>query len=310
MRSAHARRRLTQHGWLLGLALACAPGCVWRDPQRWPGPMTPEVDPLPPGDSTHHPAGPEEVSLIRHADPVQVRPAGALSGHPLSFYEKKVRLTAGGAVIVAPGGRAELLWAGGTSIVLFGRGIGWVGSPSRGEPMFEFQEVERASLNLHEGDQVRLLGGSILSGTSGPYLLERTPEGTMWVRNQSKGGVRLAFREELFELGPGQGVLLPLLSEGAAPFSDDPALQRINGPGFSVRLLGDLEVAEEAEAGMLRVNATTPSSEPREVRGLGVRVKLSTGDSAVFSGMSSKPVAKPAPDAPAAQPPAETPTKN
>jgi hypothetical protein len=271
--------------------------------------MRPEVDPLPPGDAAVHPAGPEEVSLIRHADPVQVRPAGALSGHPLSFYEKKVRLTAGGAVIVAAGGRAEVLWPGGSSIVLFGRGIGWVGSQSRGEPMFEFQEVERASLDLHEGDQVRLLGGSILSGASGPYLLERTPEGTMWVRNQSKGSVRLAFREELFELGPGQGVLLPLLSEGAAPFSDDPALQRVNGPGFSVRLLGDLEVAEESEAGMLRVNATTPSNEPREVRGLGVRVKLSTGDSAVFSGMGSRPTAKSKPEAPAATPPPQTPPK-
>jgi hypothetical protein len=292
---------------LLALALSFAPACLWRNTQRWPGPMRPEVDPLPAGDAANHPAGPEEVSLIRHADPVQVRPAGALSGHPLSFYDKKVRLTAGGAVIVAPGGRAEVLWPEGSSVVLSGRGIGWVGSPSRGEPMFEFQDVERASLELREGDQVRLLGGSILSGASGPYVLERTPEDTMWVRNQSKGSLRVAFREELFELGPGQSVLLPLLSEGAAPFSDDPALQRINGPGFSVRLLGDLAVEEDG--GSMHVSATSPSNDVREVRGLGVRVKLSTGDTATFSGLGPKSAPAPDPNAPPATPPAENPPK-
>ena len=109
--------------WALALALSLAPGCVWwRDAQRWPGPMRATVEPLPPGDLAYHPPGPEEVSLIRHADQVQVRPAGALQGHPLSFYDKKVRLKAGGAAIVAPGGRAEILWPEGSSIVLFGRG--------------------------------------------------------------------------------------------------------------------------------------------------------------------------------------------
>ena len=288
------------------IALLLTPSCFWRGTQRWPAPMQAEVVPLPAGDAANHPVGPEEVSLIRHADPVQVRPAGALSGHPLNFYEKKVRLTAGGAVIVAAGGRAEVLWSSGSSIVLFGRGIGWVGSPSRGEPMFEFQEVERATLELHEGDQVRLLGGSILSGASGPYVLERTPEGTQWVRNQSKGSVRVAFREELFELGPGQGVLLPLLSESAAPYSDDPALKRVNGPGFSVRVLGDLEVTEDENS--MRVDATSASDDAREARSLGVRVRLSTGDSVTFSGLG-KPKSAPVPAAADATPPASTPPK-
>jgi hypothetical protein len=276
------RHRLTLA--LAALAAATSSCVWWRDTQRWPGPMEATVDPLPPGDSTNHVAGPEEVSLIRHADPVQVRPAGALQGHPLAFYDKKVRLTAGGGVIVAPGGRAEVLWPEGTSIVLFGRGIGWVGSPSRGEPMFEFQDVDRATLQLREGDQVRLLGGALLSGASGPYVLEHdTADATLWVHNQSKGSLQVAFREELFELTPDQALLLPLLSSGGAPFSEDPALERVSGPGFNVRVLGKLDVDQDALS--LRASADASSVENREARALGVRVRLAQGESVTFSSL-------------------------
>jgi hypothetical protein len=179
----------------------------------------------------------------------------------MAFYDKRARLTAGGAVIVSPGGRAEVIWPGGSSIVLFGEAVGWVGSPSRGEAMFELQELDRARLDLMAGDQVRLIGGALLSGSSGPYVLQHDPDGTVLVHNQSKGPVQVAFREEVFDLAPGQAVRIPLLSSGGAPFVDDPSLQRFSGPGFNVRLLGAVECVEEDG---------------------GVRVQLDPGDSVFF----------------------------
>ena len=237
------------------LALMCT-ACAWQSTQRWPGPMRNTRDALPQGDAAQHPAGPEEVAVVRHADPVQIRPAGAMSGHPMEFYDKRARLTAGGAVIVSPGGRAEVLWPNGTSIVMFGEAVGWIGSTSRGEPILEFDALDRAQLVLQEGDSVRLLGGALLSGSSGPYLLEHEADGTLLVHNQSKAQVRIGFREEIFDLQPGQVVRIPLISSGGAPYVDDPSLQRYNGPGFQVRLLGALACV--ADAGGVR-----PGHRPR-----------------------------------------------
>jgi len=276
---------------VLAALLACAalPACLWRTTQRWPGPMQSSADPLAPGDSAEHPPGPEEVTLIRHADPVQVRPVGALSGHPLSFFDKRARLNAGGAVIVSPGGRAEVLWPGGSSVVLFGEAVGWIGSPSRGEPMFELRELDRARLDLHPGDQVRILGGAVLTGASGPYVLQRDPDQTVLVHNQSKEPVQVAFREEHFDLSAGQIVRLPLLSSGGAPFVEDPELERFAGPGYNVRLLGTLDCAE-ADGGV-RVRA--PEGSAGEARAFGVRVQLAAGQSAFFSEPKAAPNSTP-----------------
>ena len=66
---------------LLAAVLSSA-GCAgfqenpWVDTQRWPGPMPSKHTPLPPGEGELHPPGPEEVRILRHADPVQVRTAG------------------------------------------------------------------------------------------------------------------------------------------------------------------------------------------------------------------------------------------
>ncbi|MCC7013688.1 MAG: hypothetical protein IT454_14100 [Planctomycetes bacterium] len=287
------KSRVWAAAWLAATLLS---SCLWRSTQRWPGPMANTVEPLPEGDAREHLPGPEEVSVVRHADPVQIRPVGALSGHPMAFYDKRARLTAGGAVIVSPGGRAEVLWPSGSSIVLFGEAVGWVGSTSRGDPMFELREVDRARLDLQAGDQVRLLGGAVLSGASGPYVLQRDPDQTLLVHNQSKASVQVAFREETFELGPGRAVRLPLLSSGGAPYVDDPQLQRFAGPGFNVRLLGALDCAEEG--GGVRVRAAATLADQSEARALGVRVRLSAGESAFFS--------DPRPAPPAVQPlPAE-----
>ena len=276
----------------LGLAAALPAGCIDMDTQKWPGPMEARVDPLPPGDSQQHPPGPEEVTVLRHADPVQVRPVGAMSGIPLAFFHKKVRLTAGGQVIVSAGGRAEILWPGGSSIVIFGSGVGWIGSPSRGDPMFDFSDVERARLLLREGDQVRLVGGALLTGPSGPYLLERSAAGTLSVHNQSKGRLAVAFRDESFELGPGQQVLLPLLSAGGVPIEPDLALQRISGEGFTVHVNGDFELLPDETAVRLRARAGPAE---RVVRGLGVAVRLAPGEEVRFGGLEAVGGLPPAP---------------
>jgi hypothetical protein len=286
-----------------GLALAPLSGCFWMRTQLWPGPMGGEQADLPPGDAELRLPGPEEVSVLRHADPVRVRPAGALAGYPLAFFEKRARLTAGGCVIVAPGGRAEVLWPSGSAIVLFGQGLGWVGSPSRGEALFEFQDVDGARLDLVPGDRVQLLGGAILTGDSGPYMLDRESDDTLRIRNQSEARVQVAFREETFELDPGQSLTLPLLSAGGAPLSPDLGLQRVAGPGFAVHVRGPVEVQPSGEG--VRVNALPERLGERFLRGLGVSVRLREGEAALFTGLSTTTAAPPAP---AQDPPARAPS--
>jgi hypothetical protein len=276
------------------MALGCLPGCFWMRTQLWPEPMGGDAAQLPPGDTELRQAGPEEVSVVRHSDPVRVRPAGALAGHPLAFFDKRERLTAGGCVIVAPGGRAEVLWPSGSSVLLFGKGIGWVGSPSRGEPMLELQEIDGARLELMPGDRVELVGGAILSGDAGPYMVDRQEDDTLRIRNQSKGPLQLAFREELFLLDPGQSLSLPLLSSGGAPRSPDLGLQRVAGPGFALEVRGPLELQPGAHGVSARALADPPGE--RYLRALGVTVRLGEGEQAQFTGVGASPADAPAPE--------------
>lgn len=305
--------RLLALAFATALGLGSLGGCFYINTQKWPPPMREPLAELPEGDASLHRPGPEQVSVLRHADPVRIRPAGELSGYPMTFYEKKARLTAGGQVVVAPGGRAEVLWPNGTSIVMFGRGVAWVGSPSRGEPILSFEDLERARLELREGEQVRLVGGALLTGSSGPYLLEAQYDGTLVVHNQSKAGVDLAFREEAVELGPGQAIVLPLLSAGGAPFSVDQGLTRVQGPGFSVSYQGPFDV--ERGASSLELRQAEGGFGQQVVRGLGVSVRVGDGEGVVFSGLgaAARPAAtpQPAPEVPSeatedpVEPPAE-----
>jgi hypothetical protein len=264
------------------LAAALCGGCVWTGVQRWPGPMRATNDPLPPGDTAVHRPGPEEVTVVRHADPVQIRPAGALSGRPMEFFDKRAQLNAGGAVIVSPGGRAEVLWPSGASAVILGESVAWVGSPSRGEPILEFDELERARLELREGDSVRILGGSLLSGAGGPFTLEHLGDEVVTVSNQGKEAATISFREERFELAPNQAVRVPLLSSGGAPFVDDVSLRRFDGTGFSVRVGGELACEELGPAIVVRA----PEGVAGEARALGLRAKLASGESVRFQPLS------------------------
>src|SRR5688572_12246861 len=146
----------THRPLLLALALCCVPlsSCIWYSGQTWPEPMEIPGGELPPGDSQQHAPGPEEVSVLRHSDPVRVRPVGSLTGYPLAFYRKRARLSAGGSLVVAPGGRAEILWPSGSSVLLFGSAIAWIGSPSRGDALVSFQELSSARFELMPGDRV------------------------------------------------------------------------------------------------------------------------------------------------------------
>ena len=82
-------------GLVASLALAAlAPAC-FVNTQRLPSPMESTLEPLPPGTIDLYPEGPEEVLVLRLADPARVRPAGLPSSYPLRFYRKQVRLNAG-----------------------------------------------------------------------------------------------------------------------------------------------------------------------------------------------------------------------
>ncbi|MBI5362724.1 MAG: hypothetical protein HZA53_06065 [Planctomycetes bacterium] len=268
----------------------------WGSTQRVPGPMENAREPLPSGDAETHPPGPEEVLILRHADPVQVRPANLTSSFPLSFYDKDLRVTAGSGVFAAPGGRAEVLWPGGNSVVLSGRCAGIVGSKSRGEPAFFFRQIERAVIDFKTEDQVELLGGSRLSAKSGPILLDHVRPDILRVKTQSKAAGEIAFREAVLTLDPGEVVDLPLLAGGGSPLQSDPGLALTQGPGFQVAWSGQVDVGKETE--LVRVRALGE----HEVRALGLRVRMGRDEEVVFRGIVRRDGARAPAEAPTALP--------
>jgi hypothetical protein len=139
---------------------------------------------------------------------------------------------------------------------------------------------------VKEGDRVRLMGGAELTGSSGPYVLERLKDRKLAVYNQSKGELRVAFREELFTLDPGQKVVLPLLSASGAPIRPDPNGKDASGPGFVVRVSGSIEPLT------LSGGLGFSSSGESRLSGLGQRIELQAGESSSFSGFE-RPAAPP-----------------
>jgi hypothetical protein len=250
--------------------------------QLHPEPMVASNNPLPPGAQLLYPEGPEEVLIVRHADPVRVRPAGRTGGYPLAFHSKTARLHAGSSVSVAPGGRAEVLWDDGTSIVLSDRGFGLVGSPSRGEPLFTFLEIDRVWIDLKGEEQIELVGGSRLSASRGPIVLDRVRQDVVRVKNQSKVAARIAFREDVVDLEPGQAVDLPLLSAGGRPAKSATSGDAALGPGFTVQASGSVQT--DADGSRVRVVAVGE----HEIRGLGVRVRLDRGEEVEFAGFGPR----------------------
>lgn len=264
-----------------GFFASCAGTSRWPDfrTQQYPKPMASTVEPLPPGVERNHPPGPEEVIIRRLADPVQLQPAGQSSTYQLRYFDKRRRANSGAWVFSAPGGRAEILWpTSGSTAVLFDQCTVIVGSPSRGEPNLMFREVERAVLDIREAGQVELIGGTMLSAASGPWLLERQRFDILRVRNQSKEPGEIAYRNEVFILGPGEAVDLPQLNSGGAPIPEVPGSMVFDGPGFDMKVYGDVTVSE------LQDGLQVSGRGEHEIEALGIRLHLDEGELAQFTG--------------------------
>lgn len=261
--------------WLL---LPLLTGC-WFDTQRHPAPMLADQGALPPGSSGQFTAGPEEVIVTRLADPVFVRRPEQASSFPLFHYRKQERLNAGGWIFADAGGRAEVLYPGGTSLTLLGRGAGVVGSESRGEPLFFLQEVDRAVLHLREDQQVRLLGGALLTANGGPVALERLEDDVLRVINRSLGTCWVAYRERVVQLDPADVVDLPLLDGGTGPLAAPEGLQRLRVGGDGL----PLDVRGEVEASVTPGSTTLRATGDHEVMALGLRLRLDPNDEVVLS---------------------------
>ena len=292
---------LAGRGAMALLLVACA-SCAgyrrwpWSSTHALPGPMERVSDPLPRGDLDAVAPGPEDVLIVRHADPVAVRPAGAPAPFPLSFHKNTVRAKSGAAAYGSPGSRLEVLWPNGMHVVQFGHGSGLVGSPSRGEPSYILRQVERAEIHFKDGEEVELLGGGRLSSTGGPFLVSHVRERILRVENRGKDAGRLAFRDEAFELDPGIHVDLALLSVGGAPFTPDPALQTVQGPGFPLQHVGAVEVEPGPDGLVARASGT------HEIHALGVRLQLDRDESASFASCPPPPPPPPPPAEPVKKP--------
>lgn len=271
----------------------------WWSTHEAPGPMQATVTPLPGGDLDTVRPGPEEVLVVRHADPVEVRPSGAPSSFPLSFHKKTVRVKAGSAVYGAAGSRVEMLWNNGMHVVLFGQGSALIASPSRGEPSLVIRQLERGELHFRSHEEIELLGGARLTSDGGPFLLDHATPQILRVLNRGKSAGRLAYRDEVYVLDPGMSVDLALLSSGGAPYSGDPALRTVEGPGFQLQWAGAAQVETLPDALVVR------STGEHEVHALGLRLRMDRDEAAVFEGVPSaapgrqaaRPRAAPAPAA-------------
>ncbi len=215
---------------------------------------------------------------MRHADPVQVRLAGQRSSFPLRFFSKDVRVPAGSRVLAAPGGIVELFWPSGSTVVMYGPCVGVIGSVSRGEPTFVFATLENARLELRQGDQIQLPGGAILTGDSGPFVLERVFPDILRVHNQATSSARIAFRDAVFDLDPSQVIDLPILSQGT-PFIKDPNLRTLDAAGFQLEVLGDVERLVFENGVRMRARGEN------QIVGLGVEVSLTEGEEVGFLGL-------------------------
>ncbi len=269
------------------LTLALLAGCGGRNrwpnfsTQQYPEPMESTVTPLPPGVEESYPPGPEEVIIRRLADPVQLQEAGQHAAFHLRYFDKRRRANSGSWIYCEPGGRAEVLWPeSGSTLTLYDRCTGIVGSPSRGEPNFMFREIQRAVLNPNPGDQIELLGGALITAETGPWVLQRRSFEILRIKNQSKVTGQVAYRDELFQLAPGETLDLPLLSGGGAPIAEVPGTEIVEGPGFDVSIFGDVAVSE-LEGGL----EVSGGSTEHEISGLGVRLHLAPGETARLLGL-------------------------
>jgi len=281
------------HGVALLLALTLGSGCYART-QRFPGVLEPTVDPLPPGTLDLYEAGPEEALVLRHADTVFIRAPGSSAPRSLQFHDKRERVNAGTWVQTGSNGKVEVLLAGGARVELSGVGSGSIGSESRREPLFRLRAVTLATLSANEAGQLaqfELPGGARLATESGPFLLERRGEHILRLRNRSLGMGRVAYRDVLLDLAPGEVVDLALPPSGTAPFQRDPGFRTLATDDRSpLELRGEVEVLEAEKGARLRALG------PHEIMAHGLVLRLDAGDEVLLQGLGGAPE-------PSAQPP-------
>ena len=279
---------MTARAGVLGILLvaaAAASGCTgfqhntFFPSQRWPEPME-TAKPLPPGDATLYPPGPEEVRVIRHADPVQVRAAGNAGAVPLSYRRKEMRVASGSGVSCSEEGRVEVLFDSGSSVVLYGHCNAIVGSPSRGEPSLFVRDLEQVRFDPVAEDLFELSGGTRLRARAGPIRASLARKDVLRIANESKRSAQVAFLQETIVLDPGQAVFVPILSTGSRPPETTAALADASGPGFHAAHAKTVEVSTDGGALVARGEG--------EVRSLGVRVKLPQGAEARFVGLGAR----------------------
>jgi hypothetical protein len=248
--------------------------------QRWPAPMRATSEAREPLPSVAQ--GPTEVLVMRHADPVEVRPIPGGGSWPLYFYAKKERLRSGASVLTGAGGRAEILWPGrSASFLLIGEAVCEIGEPTRDEPALALRGLSNARVFLTPDLRVRLLGGSVLSGDPGvdrvgPIFLEHRDSDVLRVHNQAKTRCTIEFRDERIDLGPGQVVDLALLGAGGDPFELAESASSIGPPAQGLSASGSVEAVQER--GGLRLLASGPA----RVQGRGQVVQLAAGQEAFF----------------------------
>lgn len=265
---------------LLCLAALCLAACT--NPQRIAEPIWLPGDEVPTGRLAADPV----ATVQRHSDPVDVQRPGAPDGYRMSYHEKRARLRSGAAVIVGPGGRAELLWEGdASSVVLFGDAVCVVGDPSRDEPMVRLERLLGVQLRLTPEDRVILPGGAelraVTSEAVGPFRLEMHRDHIVRLRNQSKVFCAVRYRGDLLELAPGDRVDLPVLAAGTAPLEN-------RGEAILTRV-GDhlIESSGRIEPVPLATGVRVRALEEGWVTIGGVEVRLTADEEVVFSGLGA-----------------------
>jgi len=272
------------------LLLALASGACIPYPQRVPGPLVPPAG----TPSVARPQGPLDANITvqRHSDPVFVRRPGARDDFPMTFYEKRERVSAGTMIRTGAGGRAEILYTPDAStVLLFEEGRVTLGDPERDEPLVAFHSVTRALLTLTGEDRVELVGGASLRGdprqVTGPILLESSRLDILRVTNQSKLDITIELRDLVLPLASGSTIDLPLLATGTAP---EPARAEPARIELSAGRVAWLHGEVEPGPGTTWFEARRPSA----IEALGLTVTLAAGERVRFFGLSEQSAASPA----------------
>ena len=256
-------------------------GC-YINTQRFPQPMPGGGEDLPEGASDIFKAGPEEVLLMRISDPVYLRRPGESSSYPMHFHNKRTYVSPGYWVLCEAGGRAELVFiTQGAEMSLSGNNTVVLGSPSRGEPLVSFLEVDNAKLTLSANDYVELVGGALLSGQGGPFVLSHPTEEVLVLSNRSTSPGVVRFMDEIIDLAPGETVHLPLLAAGASPREPSIGFRPLNAAGSSWVLRGAASVVGQGDH-----HLDVIADGDHEIRGQGIRLRLDKGDRATFDDLT------------------------